>query len=265
MTTILAIMPHPDDAEFFAGGTLALRTDQGDRVILAIATDGGLGSFSIPAQELAAQRMGEADRAASVLGIGLVEWLGHPDGGLDSLPPGQLRLEIVRCIRSHRPDGVVSLDPQDASEAHPDHRALARAVVEALLFSHLPLFDPGSGSQHIPHWVAEKYFAATSSHGANRFVDIGLTLERKLQALLEHRSQVDFLVEDVVRQAARAGVDLSSLLGTAAASPHQLLAAAVRLQAAQVGAAAGIAFAEAFRYARFHPFVEQLLPDEGGA
>jgi hypothetical protein len=113
--------------------------------------------------------------------------------------------------------------------------------------------------------VAEKYLAATSSHGANRFVDIGLTLERKLQALLEHRSQVDFLVEDVVRQAARAGVDLSSLLGTAAASPQQMLAAAVRLQAAQAGAAAGIAFAEAFRYARFHPFVEQLLHDEGGA
>lgn len=254
-------MPHTDDAEFFAGGMLAQQAAQAERVVLAIATDGALGSFSIPAGELAAQRKLEAERGAAILGISAVEWLGHPDGGLDGLPAGRLRLQLVRLIRRHRPDAVVSLDPQDVGETHPDHRALAAAVTEALVFSHLPLYDPGDSIQHAPHFVTEKHFTCDSSHLSNRYIDISQMIERKVEALLEHQSQVEFLVEDVVHQAALAGVDLPSLLGDAARSPRQMLAAAVRLRAAQVGAQAGYAFAEAFRVTRFHPFVEQLLPD----
>ncbi len=265
MTTILAVMPHPDDAEFYAGGMLALRAAQADRVLLALATDGGLGSFSMPAHELAKQRKLEAERAASVLGIDAVEWQGHPDGGLDGLPAGQLRLEIVRLIRRHQPEVVVSLDPQDGRETHPDHRTLARAVAEALVFCHLPLFDPGPGSEHTPHLVSEKHFACDSPQLASRYIDISRTIDRKVEALLQHQSQVEFLVEDVARQAARAGLDLPSLLGGNALSAEQMLAAAVRMAAAQIGARSGFAYAEAFRVARFHPFVEQLLSEAGDA
>ena len=264
MASVLAIMPHPDDAEFSAGGTLALHTERGERVILAIATDGALGSFSIPAKSLARRRKSEAEQAATVLGIAQLEWLGHADGGLDGLPAGQLRLEVVRLIRTHRPERIVSLDPQDRRETHPDHRALWRAVAEALVFSHLPLFDPGAGERHAPHFVAEKFFACDSPADANRFADISTSIERKLEALLQHRSQVEFLVEDVARQMAKAGLDPSSILAGAAGGPDRSLEAAVRIQAAKVGAAAGCDYAEAFRFVRFHPFVEQLLPEEAG-
>jgi LmbE family N-acetylglucosaminyl deacetylase len=264
VSSTLAIMPHPDDAEFRAGGMLALHTERGERVILAIATDGVLGSFSIPADRLAHRRKAEAEQAATVLGIAQLEWLGRADGGLDGLPAGQLRLEVVRLIRTHRPQRIVSLDPQDRRETHPDHRALSRAVAEALVFSHLPLFDPGAGERHAPHFVAEKFFACDAPADANRFVEISTCIERKLEALLQHRSQVEFLVEDVVRQMAKAGLDPSSILTGASGIPDRSLAAAVRMQAAQAGAAAGRAYAEAFRCVRFHPFVEQLLPEEAG-
>ncbi len=41
--TVLVLAPHPDDAEFYAGGTLAKWIAEGARVIIVIATDGSKG------------------------------------------------------------------------------------------------------------------------------------------------------------------------------------------------------------------------------
>jgi hypothetical protein len=88
----------------------------------------------------------------------------------------------------------------------------------------------------------------------------GRRKEVKLKALSEHQTQVAFLVEDVLRQARLAGLEVDSLLGTMAAEPRLALEWALRAQAAEVGARIGVAYGEAFRYARFHPIVEGLLP-----
>ncbi len=45
MKTVLVIAPHPDDAEFYAGGTLALWAQQGNRIILVTVTNGDKGSY----------------------------------------------------------------------------------------------------------------------------------------------------------------------------------------------------------------------------
>ena len=259
MKTVLVLAPHPDDAEFFAGGTLARFAREGARVVLVVASDGRRGSFQEEPETLAARRAEEARRAAAVLGAEPPILLGHPDLELDLLPAGLLRQQFVRAIREFRPDVVFAPDPL-APDPHPDHRAVAHASSDAIHFAGLPLLYPEQVAAGLePHFVVEKYFYGENLPAANHVVDIGATMELKIAAMAEHRSQVEFLVEDVLRQARLAGLDMGTLLGTGPADPLALLAWALKIQAAEIGRRSGLAFGEAFRYARFHPLVESLL------
>ena len=192
-------------------------------------------------------------------------YLNHPDLELDRLPPGALREEFIRLIRRYRPDVVFAQDPFAPFEVHPDHRATAWAAAEAINYATLPLMHPEHLAEGlVPHFVVEKYFYRESAEGANRVVDITETIDRKIAAQSAHESQVEFLVEDVMRQARLAGIDVAALLGDSAGSPPAALAWAIRAQAAEIGRAAGVSYAEAFRYVRFDPLVEGLLKANAG-
>ncbi|PWH13675.1 MAG: PIG-L domain-containing protein [Anaerolineae bacterium] len=262
--TVLALVPHPDDAEFFAGGLLANLIAEGAKVIIAVASDGRRGSFEHTADDLATIRRQEAQRAAQTLGAEPPIFLGHPDLEVDTLPPGLLREQFIRLIRQTKPDIVVAEDAFALYEVHPDHRAVAWAASDAIHFANLPLMHPEHLEQGLePHYVVEKYFYGEHLPNANKIVDISQSIERKIAALGEHRSQVKFLVEDVIRQARIAGLDLQAMLGEAIEDPLQALAWALRAQAAEIGQRIGVAYAEAYRYVRFHPFVENLLAMQG--
>ncbi len=265
-SVVLALTAHPDDAEFFAGGTLAGMIAAGARAHILVATDGRRGSFELSSSELAGFRAEEGRRAATALGAEPPILLGYPDLELDTLPAGILREAFLRAIRTLRPDVVIAEDPFAPYDPHPDHRAVAWAASDALAFSHLPLMHPEHAEQGLePHFVAEKYFYSEHLPSTNRVVDITHTLAAKLRALGEHRTQVTFLVEDVMRQARSAGLDVGAVLGSMADEPMLALEWALRAQAAEVGARIGVAYGEAFRYVRFHPIVESLLTAQAGA
>ena len=80
-----------------------------------------------------------------------------------------------------------------------------------------------------------------------------------MAALCEHKSQMIFLVEDIVRQARVAGVDLKAAAGETLADPNTAMRFAMQLIAVEVGARAGFDKGEAFRRTRFHPLIESLL------
>ncbi len=261
---VLVLAAHPDDAEFFAGGTIARFVAEGAQVRYIIAADGRRGSFVHASEALAALRSQEAQRAAAVMGALPPRMLGFADLELDQLAPGVLREKFIRAVRELKPDVVIAEDPFALGEPHPDHRAVAAAAVEAVSFAMLPLMHPEHLEQGFQvHYVAEKYFYAESGGSPNKVVDISATIEKKLAALAEHKTQMDFLVEDVRRQAQLAGLDMEALLGAAAADPMLAVGWAMRSQAAEVGKPAGFEYGEAFRYARFHPFVEGLIPTQG--
>lgn len=261
--TVLVLVPHPDDAEFYAGGTIAQMVGEGARVYIVVATDGGKGSYEYKSEELILLRSQEAARSAAALGAEPPILLNHPDMGLDSLPPGFLREQFIRLIRQYKPDVILAEDSFARYEVHPDHRALAWAASDAITYASLPLVHPEHLAEGLePHFTPEKYFYSDDISDANKFVDLSDTMEKKLAALGEHKTQVSFLVEDVKRQAHLAGLDLDPLLGFTRNDPMLALAWAVKEQAARIGQKAGVQYAEAFRYARFHPFIESLL--EGG-
>lgn len=257
---VLALAPHPDDAEFYAGGTLARWAAEGAVIHIVVATDGRRGSFMEPSAALAELRGDEMRRAARALGAQPPVLLGHPDTELDRLPSSVLREQFVRAIRTVRPDAVVAEDPYTLYEPHPDHRAVAWAAYEALACCNLPLVFPEHLAEGLqPHYVTEKFYYGDTLPGANRIIDTSGSIDRKLAALNEHRTQVVFLVEGRMRQAALAGLDVAATLGAIGQSPAELLDWAIRRRDAAVGQRNGYAFGEAFRYERYDDIIEGML------
>ncbi|MEE8391790.1 MAG: PIG-L family deacetylase [Anaerolineae bacterium] len=248
---VLVLSPHPDDAEFSAGGTLAKMAAGGAEITILIATNGDKGSFEMGAAKLAEVRRMEALRAAGVLGVQQVVFLDHHDTELDQLPPGRLREQFMRAIRERKPDVLFTFDPFAPCEDHPDHRAVAFAALEAVNFAPYPLHYPEQLAEGLePHRVAEKYFFAKNPTYANKAVDISGTLETKIAAVLEHKSQVAFLFEGWMQGPGLARGDVAALMteGTEEEGAAQGMAWMIRQRAHADGAAVGLEFAERFRY-----------------
>ena len=257
---VMVFSPHPDDAEYYAGGTIAKMIQEGAKAYIVIVTDGRVGSFEFDSQSLVPIRSEEARRAAQVLGAEPPIFLGHPDMGLDQLKPGLLREQFIRLIRKYQPDIVIAEDAFTGFEVHPDHRAVAWAASDAVNSAMLPLAHPEHLTEGLePHFVREKYFYTDQIDAANKIVDISQTMSVKLAALAEHKSQMRFLVEGVLRQAKAAGIDAQAITGEALKEPTTAVSWAMQVQAAKVGQKTNVQYGEAFRYARFHPFVEGLI------
>ena len=183
---VMTIGAHPDDAEFGAGATLSRWTTAGATATIVIATDGSKGSWNarIDYDTLVAQRRREQVSAAAVLGVRSVAWLGQPDGELLGTP--ELRRAIASLIRKHRPDVVLTHDPWQRYQLHPDHRATGMLAVDAVVAAREPRFYPDQGFEaHRPSavllWSADD--ADYAEPVDNRAFDA------KIEALLCHISQ----------------------------------------------------------------------------
>lgn len=131
--TILAVGAHPDDVEYYAGGTL-LGLAPDNRVFLVVATNGEIGGDPII-------RKKEQEKAAKFL-LAQTIFLDLPDAGLRNNP--RLCESLIRALLKIKPDIVLSFDPEQQFQAHPDwhpdHRALSLAALDALICVTLPAY-----------------------------------------------------------------------------------------------------------------------------
>lgn len=186
--SILCIMPHPDDNEIGAGGTIARLTDNGAEVTYLGVTDGGAGTLDPTADRVSIARIrrGEQIAAAAILGVHDLMWLDYPDAA--GLPVLELRQRIIAAIRQVKPEFVLTVDPWLPYEAHPDHRATGLAAAEAVMLAGFPKIFPDQLEAGLePHAVTAIAFYATAA--PNTFIDIDATWDRKLAALQKHTSQ----------------------------------------------------------------------------
>lgn len=196
---ILVILAHPDDPEFFCGGTLARWAREGHHITYQLLTCGDKGfndstSAEMTPDALCAIRHEEQTAAAKVIGVhaDAVHFLDCADGYL--VPDIKLRRDIVRIIRKFKPDILVTCDPQTLFATyginHPDHRAAGQVVLDAVF--------PAAGNKEYfpellkeglePHMPQEIWCSLTMQ--PNVTVDITETWLVKLEALLMHKTQI---------------------------------------------------------------------------
>jgi LmbE family N-acetylglucosaminyl deacetylase len=133
-SSALAIVAHPDDLEYGTAAAIARWTSQGKRIAYCLATSGEAGIDGLAPEECGPLREDEERASAAIVGVEVVEFLGHPDGVLEYGLP--LRRDIARAVRRHRPDVVITNYFGDAwgpgmlNQA--DHIVLGRAVVDGV-------------------------------------------------------------------------------------------------------------------------------------
>ncbi|OGO38981.1 MAG: hypothetical protein A2147_11730 [Chloroflexi bacterium RBG_16_57_8] len=188
---VLTISPHPHDAEWGMGGTIARWTREGKDVVGVVCTNGdkGSGNPSVIPAELAKTREQEQLAAARVLGIREVVFLHQPDLGLEDTP--ELRKEILRLILTYRPEIVATRDPyQGRYVSNRDHRILGRMVLDMVWpYAQAPGTFPDLLQRGLlPHKVKEVLLWTPEQ--PNYRLDITGTYEIKVAALRAHRSQI---------------------------------------------------------------------------
>jgi LmbE family N-acetylglucosaminyl deacetylase len=139
----MAVVAHPDDAEFQCGGTLAKWARAGTVVHHLVLTDGSKGTWDASADQpaLVARRRAEQAAAARALGAtGEVVFLERIDGELAADLPA--RAAVAEALRRLRPAVVLGHDPWKRYRLHPDHHAAGRLVVEGIVAARDPFFHP---------------------------------------------------------------------------------------------------------------------------
>jgi LmbE family N-acetylglucosaminyl deacetylase len=224
---VLVIAAHPDDIDFGTAGSVARWISEGAEVSYCVITDGSAGSNEPGAdlEALAVTRQAEQRAAAAVVGVQDVRFLEYKDCTLQ--PTMELRRDLTRIIRELRPDRVVCQDPttvlvNDTYINHPDHRAAGEAAIYAVFPSAetRPAFPELLAEGYEPFHVTELYLNLTLQ--PDMYIDISETIEKKLDALRCHASQIDDEALDWIRQ-----------------------------RNAETGQQAGYGYAEAFRVMRF--------------
>ena len=195
---------HPDDIEFSCGGTIATMVDEGWDVRYVIVTSGQRGTqdASITPEQFGKIREAESVAAAAVVGVTDVTFLGWMDSEVTYGP--ELLRALSREFRRHRPHRLFAMKteilPTELFVNHPDHRAVGTATLDititggttAAIFPELLAEDlePWQGLEEI--WVM-------GPGGGSTVVDITSGIDRKIEALRAHVSQIDWDVDTYVR------------------------------------------------------------------
>jgi len=180
---VLAVGPHPDDAELLCGGTLARCVDQGRRTAILDLTRGEMGTRGTP--EL---RATEAEAARSALGVELRLNAGLPDAGIAN--DRTTRERLVTILRELRPRVVIL---PFVRGRHPDHRLAADVFRDACFLAGLARF--GAGAPHRPHKILHALAFREDALKPTFVVDISDQFERKMEAIRAYRSQFEDVIQ----------------------------------------------------------------------
>ena len=198
-TRVLAFGAHPDDLEVGAGGLLARLAQQGAQVLLGIV--------SLPT--LLVERTEEALKGAAILGAKVA--ILNPDRRcrVEDLPMHQLVAQMDMLVGDMRPDLVVT---HSANDLHWDHGLVHRATVSSLrrwpcnLLAYVSSYEMN---------------AQVSTRNIGQcFADISETIDRKIEAISAHGSQLPRMDVDSTRDLARA---MGRLAGVQYAEAYEVL------------------------------------------
>jgi LmbE family N-acetylglucosaminyl deacetylase len=147
VATLLLVHAHPDDESIFGGGAILKAHGEGKRVVLVTCTGGEVGEIHNMDEaenrpRLKEIRRLELERAAEILGVDRIVWLGYRDSGMagtgDNENPASFHLapleetaaRLADVIAEEAPEVVVTYGP-DGVYGHPDHVKAHQTTVAA--------------------------------------------------------------------------------------------------------------------------------------
>lgn len=164
--TVLAIGAHPDDIELGIGGTVAVLSSAGVKVVMAIV--------SVPADYAA--RVAEAKDSAAILGCELRILMEGGCKRIEDLKNYQLVGLLDGIVREFNPAGILTHGPTDF---HRDHVAIHHATVSTQRIAQFDLYS----------YVPTMTRPVPVPFEPNAYVDISGSIETKLRAIAAHKSQ----------------------------------------------------------------------------
>ncbi len=171
--TVLAIVGHPDDLEWYIGGTLHRLAQAGANVQVVVATNGEKGPNRTDSPDLPRTRRAEQLAAARVNGYTRVRFLGLPDRGSARDP--RFLPDVKAIYQEVRPDAVFLFDPSFPAlpYLHVDHQGTARAFLT---------YWGALGADRPPVYLFQ-------TRRPDAAVDISAVMGTKARALAQHVSQ----------------------------------------------------------------------------
>jgi LmbE family N-acetylglucosaminyl deacetylase len=185
----MVIFAHPDDAEVQCAGTLAAWIEEGKKITYVVLTRGDKGTQDpeMKPDRLAQIRKEEQLQAARTLGVEKVIFRDNDDGVLEATL--EQRRALTLLIREHQPEVVITHDPWMRYQLHPDHRAAGTLALDAVISARDRLYFPEQLQNGVkPCRVRRALLFA--SDAADCWVNIEKTIERKILALGQHKTQV---------------------------------------------------------------------------
>jgi len=204
MLRLLCVTAHPDDEAGGFGGSLLLAASRGVETHVICLTPGQAATHRGGArsdEELAAMRRREFQASCRLLKVARGEVLDHPDAGLDRVDFYTAVGELVERIRRIRPHVMLTIGPEGAVTAHPDHSM-------ASLFATLAFHWAGRSNRFTdqlqngctPHRTQKLYYATSlftlpdrqpvSPAPVTATIEIGTEfLQTKINAFKQHTSQ----------------------------------------------------------------------------
>ena len=180
MKKVLIVSPHPDDAEFAMGGTIAKMVESGWEVVMVDLTDGEPTPFG--SKEI---RQKEKEKASRILGVEKRKCLGMPNRYL--LVNLENRRKLAEEIRLNQPDLLFG---PVAPDYHPDHIEAAKLLIAARFEAKFHKTDMKGN----PHWTPRQYSFYSTHKPEHRkptfIVDITDQWDKKIKAIQAYESQV---------------------------------------------------------------------------
>jgi LmbE family N-acetylglucosaminyl deacetylase/glycosyltransferase involved in cell wall biosynthesis len=169
---LLVLAPHPDDEVIGCGGLIALHALEKRSIRVVVLSDGAEGSADRQTREE------ETRTGLRILGAPEPRFVGLPDRQLasHSAELGALMREEILGVR---PDLIACPAP---TEVHPDHAAVARALVE-LLHNDFSLVGETAVARIAFYEVSQPF-------RPNTLLDITRVADAKFRAVRAHASQL---------------------------------------------------------------------------
>lgn len=185
-----AVHAHLPDVPYFAGGLCAKLIAEGYTGYLIRTTNDETSGGQSSAQNILSNET-EHGNMAKALGFKDVFELYYRSHRMNEISPVELRGRLVFLCRMLKADTVLSFGPSSEGEPDSDRWITGRAVEEACWTAGLANdFHEHFEAGFLPHAVRERYwFHARPGQPFNQIVDIGGHVGRKIDAIVECRSQ----------------------------------------------------------------------------